>query len=82
MRQAWPLTCALAASMVTAGDTSSPAPPEIGARVVKLLRVDGALFKDLNKNGHARRLRGLAPARRRARRRPRRPDDSSRRRPG
>jgi beta-glucosidase len=29
----------------------APPPPELGIRVVKLLRVDGALFKDLNKNG-------------------------------
>lgn len=38
---------------VTVLSQSSPAPaqPELGARVVKILRVDGALFKDLNKNG-------------------------------
>jgi beta-glucosidase len=29
----------------------APPQPELGTRVVKLLRVDGALFKDLNKNG-------------------------------
>jgi beta-glucosidase len=28
-----------------------PPQPELGTRVVELLRVDGALFKDLNKNG-------------------------------
>src|SRR5687768_7472085 len=38
-------------STVFAGATSSTSPPEIGARVVRVLRVDGALFKDLNKNG-------------------------------
>ena len=30
---------------------SAPPQPEVGARVVGLLRVDGLLFKDLNKNG-------------------------------
>ncbi len=29
----------------------APLPPELGTRVVKTLRVDGLLFKDLNKNG-------------------------------
>jgi beta-glucosidase len=41
---------ALAAATTAPSDTSSPQ-PEIGARVVKVLRVDGALFRDLNKNG-------------------------------
>ena len=30
---------------------AEPSQPELGARVVTLLRVEGALFKDLNKNG-------------------------------
>lgn len=30
---------------------AGPPQPELGSRVVKVLRVDGALFKDLNKNG-------------------------------
>jgi beta-glucosidase len=36
---------------IPASDDSPRTPPELGARVVKMLRVDGALFKDLNKNG-------------------------------
>jgi beta-glucosidase len=34
-----------------AGAAEPPAQPEIGARVVDVLRVDGLLFRDLNKNG-------------------------------
>jgi beta-glucosidase len=36
---------------IPASDDPPRTPPELGARVVKMLRVDGALFKDLNKNG-------------------------------
>jgi beta-glucosidase len=43
------LLCAAVPPAPLAGD--APAQPELGARVVELLRVDGALFKDLNKNG-------------------------------
>jgi beta-glucosidase len=42
---------AVVTSTASAGDTSSTTHPEIGARAVRLLRLDGALFKDLNKNG-------------------------------
>jgi beta-glucosidase len=41
---------AVLTSAVFGGDTST-AQPEIGARVVRVLRADGVLFKDLNKNG-------------------------------
>ena len=51
MRHALWLTCALAASVATVNGTPSPAQPVVGARVVSVLRVEGALFKDLNKNG-------------------------------
>jgi beta-glucosidase len=39
----------LAATVGAKDEASSP--PEIGSRVVKVLRVDGLLFKDLDKNG-------------------------------
>jgi beta-glucosidase len=42
------LCCSLAPTRAWAAE---PSPPEIGARAVKVLRMDGALFKDLNKNG-------------------------------
>jgi beta-glucosidase len=42
------LSCSLTPAPTPAEEA---APPEIGARVVKVLRVDGRLFKDLNKNG-------------------------------
>jgi beta-glucosidase len=41
--------CVAVPPPLLAGET--PPQPELGARVVRLLRVDGALFKDLNKNG-------------------------------
>ena len=44
------LAVALAAPAVTPGDTGSRPQPVIGARAASVLRVDGALFKDLNKN--------------------------------
>ncbi len=44
------LAFALAAATIAPSDIS-PSQPEIGARVVRVLRVDGALFRDLNKNG-------------------------------
>ena len=43
--------CLLGGFALTALEALAAAQPEIGARVVKVLRVDGALFKDLNKNG-------------------------------
>ena len=43
------ILCVAVPPALLAGET--PPQPELGARVVKLLRVDGALFKDLNKNG-------------------------------
>src|SRR6185503_1688257 len=43
--------CVLVGFALTALEALAAAQPEIGARVVKVLRVDGALFKDLNKNG-------------------------------
>ncbi len=43
--------CSLAPAAAALATAGGPSPPEIGARVVKVLRVDGALFKDLNKNG-------------------------------
>ena len=43
------LLCIAASPALLAGE--APPQPELGTRVVKLLRVDGALFKDLNKNG-------------------------------
>ena len=46
-----PLALALGASFATTNDTPPPSHPVLGARVVAVLRVDGALFKDLNKNG-------------------------------
>ena len=52
------------------------AQPAIGTSVVGTLQADGALFKDLNKNGEAGPLRGLAPPRGRARGRPRLADDA------
>src|SRR3990172_5970267 len=54
---------ALVSSCLAAAD---PSQPELASRVVTLLRVDGALLKDLNKNGTLERLRGLAPPGRRA----------------
>jgi beta-glucosidase len=45
------LAVALAASLAAASEAPAPSPPVLGARVVGVLRVDGALFKDLNKNG-------------------------------
>src|SRR5687768_18077366 len=51
MTRTLPLTLALAASFATANDTPAPSQPVLGARAVGVLRVDGALFKDLNKNG-------------------------------
>jgi beta-glucosidase len=41
--------CLAAPARVFAGE--APPQPELGSRVVKLLRVEGALFKDLDKNG-------------------------------
>jgi beta-glucosidase len=51
MTRTLPLTLALAATIATASDTPSASQPVLGARVVGVLRVDGALFKDLNQNG-------------------------------
>ncbi len=41
----------LLSGMVASSQTPRPPQPEIGARVVEVLRLDGLLFKDLNKNG-------------------------------
>jgi beta-glucosidase len=38
-------------AVTVAADEKPPTQPEIGTRVVKILRVDGLLFKDLDKNG-------------------------------
>ena len=46
-----PLAWVLVASALHAAESPSRSQPVIGARVVEVLRVDGALFKDLNKNG-------------------------------
>jgi hypothetical protein len=43
--------CVLVGFALTALEALAAAQPEIGARVVKVLRVDGALFKDLNRTG-------------------------------
>jgi beta-glucosidase len=47
------LLCGLAPVVPSAltAEGSPPPQPELGARVVELLRVDGMLFKDLDKNG-------------------------------
>jgi len=44
------LSC-VAPAALAARRGAEPSQPELGARVVTLLRVDGALFKDLDKNG-------------------------------
>ncbi len=41
----------VAPAALQARPAAEPQQPELGARVVTLLRVDGALFKDLDKNG-------------------------------
>ena len=50
--------------------------PVIGTRVVGTLQVDGLALQGPQQERHARRLRGLAPPRGRARGRPRRADDA------
>ncbi len=40
----------VACGLAPAAPAAEPAQPELGTRVVRILRVDGALFKDLNKN--------------------------------
>ena len=43
--------CAMGLVLACLAPAEEPSQPELGSRVVTLLRVDGALFKDLNKNG-------------------------------
>jgi beta-glucosidase len=50
-RRAWRAWLVLMVGLTGSAFTQQPLQPELGTRVASVLRVDGLLFKDLNKNG-------------------------------
>ena len=57
------VTLAVATTALPQAQPSSPAQPAIGSRAVPVIEVDGLRFRDRNRNGSPRRVRGLAAAR-------------------